>query len=272
MDYVLYHSNCLDGFGSALSAWKKLKHKANYIPVSHGHGIPDIGTDAKTIYIVDFCFSPSELDVLANLCDKVVILDHHKTALENLTNYSNPKVEVTFDMTKSGALLTWEHFHKEEAPELIKWISDRDLWKFEYKESELAHKALCSYPMDFSIWDNFLKNPKTLISEGEVCTRLYNQLVDNIVKSSWITQLAGHTIPVVNTTIAWSEVGQALLKKYPDAEFAASFTVYGEETMWSLRSKTHFDVSAIARLFDGGGHKNAAGFKIKKPNRNVEII
>jgi nanoRNase/pAp phosphatase (c-di-AMP/oligoRNAs hydrolase) len=32
---------------------------------------------------------------------------------------------------------------------------------------------------------------------------------------------------------------------------------------WSLRSNEDFDVSAIAKEFGGGGHKNAAGFETK---------
>jgi nanoRNase/pAp phosphatase (c-di-AMP/oligoRNAs hydrolase) len=42
--------------------------------------------------------------------------------------------------------------------------------------------------------------------------------------------------------------------------------------MVSLRSKGDFDVSAIAKRFGGGGHKNAAGFNIPKDQDLEEIL
>ncbi|NIV11578.1 MAG: bifunctional oligoribonuclease/PAP phosphatase NrnA, partial [Aliifodinibius sp.] len=36
------------------------------------------------------------------------------------------------------------------------------------------------------------------------------------------------------------------------------------EVVYSLRSRGDFDVSALAERFGGGGHKNAAGFRVKR--------
>jgi len=257
MKYVLYHSSCYDGFGSAFSAWKKLGDTATYIPVSYGFAVPLL-VDAEIVYIVDFSYDAEELLKLAEMT-KVVVLDHHKTAQEKLAQISHPNIEITFDMEKSGALLTWEYFHPGvAAPMLIQYISDRDLWQFKLPNTKLVHKALVSYPMDFELWDKFDTN--TLVIEGETCDRLYSQLVENIIKHPWMKEIGGHVVPIVNTSIAWSEIGHALIEKYPEAKFVASFTVFENQIMWSLRSK-EFDVSEVAKKFGGGGHKNAAGFK-----------
>jgi nanoRNase/pAp phosphatase (c-di-AMP/oligoRNAs hydrolase) len=37
----------------------------------------------------------------------------------------------------------------------------------------------------------------------------------------------------------------------------------GDMVSCSLRSNGSFDVSVIAKKYDGGGHKNAAGFQVK---------
>ena len=62
-----------------------------------------------------------------------------------------------------------------------------------------------------------------------------------------------------------SETAHQLLKKYPDAPFAAcKVHAYGGIT-YSLRSEEgREDVSIIATKNGGGGHRNAAGFKVKE--------
>lgn len=271
MKYVLYHSNCYDGFGAAYAAWKKFGNSAKYIPVSYGTPPPEM-PDASEIYIVDFSYDEKTIVDLSYKA-KVVVLDHHKTAEENLRpliGKENPMVE--FDMNRSGALIAWEYFHGDAMsahrdpsvptiPQLIAHISDRDLWKFEMQGSKEVHAALVSTPFDFEVWDKL--DVPTLIQEGAGALKFQTQLVQNIINKSWIAKVGDHDVPVVNTSNSWSEVGEALLAKYPDSPFAASFTAFKEITMWSLRSRAHedFDVSAVAKKFGGGGHKNAAGFQ-----------
>jgi len=276
MNHVFYHSKCYDGFGAAYAAWKKFGDKAEYHAVSYGY--PPPGVKGETLYIVDFSYP---MDVLNNLhesfennnfkkrFEKVVIIDHHKTAQESLEENKDayPWLEIYFDMEKSGALMTWEYFHpKIPAPMLIRWISDRDLWQFKLPDSEKVHKALVSFPMDFKLWDKFAKGEYDLSTEGITCERLYSQLVDQITKSHWLKMIDGRKVPVVNTSIAWSEVGAKLLELNPKTPFAASFTVFDDQVMWSLRSRSNedVDVSAIAKKFGGGGHKHAAGFKAQR--------
>jgi nanoRNase/pAp phosphatase (c-di-AMP/oligoRNAs hydrolase) len=59
----------------------------------------------------------------------------------------------------------------------------------------------------------------------------------------------------------------AVWKKFPDIKFVPG--IYGKEPpdcvglrIFSLRSVGDFDVSAIAKIYGGGGHKNAAGFTV----------
>ncbi len=40
----------------------------------------------------------------------------------------------------------------------------------------------------------------------------------------------------------------------------------------AMRSKGDVDVSTIALAYDGGGHKNAAGFKLKHPFNDFDEI
>jgi len=257
---VFYHSKCYDGFGAAFAAWKKLGDENTiYKPVGYGYPAPKV--EADNLYIVDFSYKKGELLELLNRHKKVIVLDHHKTAKEELEPLIDvhENLEIIFDMDRSGALITWNYFHDVAAPDLIRHISDRDLWRFEMEHSRTIHKALVSFPMDFKLWDSF--RIEELISEGKTCERLYSQLVTNICNSSFLGNIDDCRIPMVNTSVAWSEVGEELLRRNPSADFVASFTVFNDQVMWSLRSKPEFDCSAIAKKFGGGGHKNAAGFK-----------
>lgn len=283
MIHVLYHSSCYDGFGSAYAAWKNFEaigmvSGVAYHAVSYGFKPPQLMDesgllDCKKLYILDFSYDE---ETLVELNEKygchIVVIDHHKTAQEKLESIIGKYswLEINFDMNKSGALMTWEYFHGSveesfhnpvvpEIPQLIAHISDRDLWKFEMEGTEEVHKALVSYPMDFKLWDSF--DVEELKKEGAVLKRMYDNLVENICKHPFKRKIGDYEVPVVNTTIAWSEVGQKLLEKFPDAPFVASFTVFDEQVMWSLRSRSDFDVSEIAKKFGGGGHKQAAGFK-----------
>ncbi|RTL05209.1 phosphohydrolase [Candidatus Dependentiae bacterium] len=266
MIYVLYHSNCYDGFGAAYCAWKKFGDEARYIPVSYGKPPPEMPS-ATEIYILDFSYDAEEILKLADKA-RVIVLDHHKTAEEKLKPllYSRDNPKIIFDMSKSGALITWDYFFGDgfkEAPALIRHISDRDLWTFQMAGSKEIHSALVSYPFDFYVWDKF--DVEKLKEEGVTCERFEKSVVDKICKSAFMRQIDTYTVPVVNTTQSWSEVGHELLQRYPDAPFVASFTIFEDQIMWSLRSRIGFDVSTIAKKFGGGGHAQAAGFKSVRP-------
>jgi len=75
----------------------------------------------------------------------ILILDHHKTAMEDLQGFEG----AVFDMERSGAMITWNHFFPNlEAPRLIDHIQDRDLWQFKIPRTREVQAAIFSYPYD----------------------------------------------------------------------------------------------------------------------------
>ena len=83
------------------------------------------------------------------------------------------------------------------------------------------------------------------------------------VSQAFEVTIDSHVVLAVNETQYSSEVAGELAKdtQYP---FGACFFVRGDGLkIWSLRSDRNlgdFDVSAVAKLRGGGGHRNAAGF------------
>lgn len=257
MIYVLVHGNCFDGFGAAFCAWKKFGDGATYIACSHGQPLPADIPEGSEVYMIDFS---AKRDVMIEWNEKYkfTVIDHHKTAEEALRGLDFAH----FDMTKSGALLAWEYFHPGvEVPELIAHVSDRDLWQFKLEGTAEVHASLLSYPFDFKVWDSL--SVPLLKAEGRALLRMSNQIVDKICNESMLLEIDEHVVAIVNTSSHWSEVGNALLNKYPMANYSMSFTVAKDSVRFSLRSRPDFDVSKIAQKHGGGGHKQAAGYQTK---------
>ena len=60
-----------------------------------------------------------------------------------------------------------------------------------------------------------------------------------------------------------------VLRRTAEAEVTCLLKVYGNEITGSLRAQSRVDVSVIAKLFGGGGHKFAAGFSTTQSRESV---
>ena len=74
--------------------------------------------------------------------------------------------------------------------------------------------------------------------------------------------IGDHQVPAVNSPLLNSDIGAALLERFPEAPFVAIYVNAADgEQRWSLRSRAgEFDVSQLASQMGGGGHQPAAGF------------
>lgn len=252
---VLYHDDA-DGFGAAYACWKRLYENAIYIPVQYGQPMPELPATVEELFIVDFSYDRATCEALAKKYLSLLILDHHKTAEKELEGLPYAK----FDLDKSGAVLAWERMYQYlPVPEILQYVQDRDLWHFALPNSEEVNLYIASLPQTFEAWDDFC------LEEAEVGGRAIKAYRDSQVERAcrnvrW-EEIAGHKVPVLNLSDNISEVGNQLCQKFPEAAFSASYCDRKDgKRSWSLRSIGDFDVSAIAKLFGGGGHRNAAGF------------
>ena len=141
---ILYHKGCLDGLGSAFIADMAYSGAPEFgpvkcIPVDYGDTrLPQLSRDDHVL-IVDFSYPRDVLVRLEKDVKSLLVLDHHKTAEENLRGLPFAK----FDMDKSGVGLTWEHFYPGvPMPRCFQHIQDRDLWKFEMPATTLITLAM----------------------------------------------------------------------------------------------------------------------------------
>jgi oligoribonuclease NrnB/cAMP/cGMP phosphodiesterase (DHH superfamily) len=253
---VIYHTNCCDGFGAAFAVWKRYQTGITYTGLHYSNQIPKFNDDDRVL-VVDFSFNKEVCDELSSRLHKFYVLDHHKTAAESIGNCRYAKI----DVSKSGAMLAWEWCSDKQPPDIIKYIQDRDLWKFELQYSREYNAALQTKPFNFELWDQL--KTQDMINYGAVVLDSINRYVDERCSTAKIVRLCGYEVPIVYSEKHNSDIGAKLLDSF-NSKFSVVYCSCddGNTIKYSLRCKSDFDVSEIAKKFGGGGHKQAAGFTV----------
>ena len=268
VDCVIYHADCTDGFGAAYSAWKLLGNRAEYHACKHGTPPPPV--KGKNVVILDFAFNNPTTKKMIEDAEALLVIDHHKSAMVELHDISNTH----FDMTKSGAMLSWEFFHPgKEPPKFIKYIQDRDLWVWELEYSKEFSAAFDMVPFEFEEFEKFEDDSvfDDAVKRGSYILAYSKTVVKKVCEKAQLRKLDEKEVLVVNASHWMSEIGTRLA---PDCDFAMIWywDHDAQHTKVSLRAfHETVDVSEIAKKFGGGGHKKAAGFQLPK-NKHVEDI
>lgn len=266
---VIYHANCMDGFGAAWVCWRQFGDHADYFAARY----PSNGTDPFTmtelpdvtgreVYMVDFCVSRFQLNKLKHDAKSIQVIDHHKTHREACDGLDY----CLFDMDQSGAGLTWLYFRGAgpSVPWLVKYVEDRDLWRFALPDSEAVNAYIGALEKDFRIWNDVQRaGREAAVRAGQTILLYMESYKRSVGKHHRRQEFAGYPdIPVVNTPHMISELVGELSKT---AEFAVGwFQDERGQYIYSLRSRNGFDVSKVAATFGGGGHAAAAGFTVSK--------
>jgi oligoribonuclease NrnB/cAMP/cGMP phosphodiesterase (DHH superfamily) len=260
IDLIVYHGGCSDGFCAAYIA-KKVYPDAEMFPAYYSGEMPDV-LDRKVL-MLDFAYPRGVLNQMHNMAKALVVLDHHKTAQEELAGFP----WATFDMTRSGATMAWDYFHSPEPrPWYVRYVEDRDLWKFVLPCSREVSAYLGTIPYTVEAWDRLAQESLTqgVISKGEGVLSHIQQYVEKVKNHARGGMLNGYSVAIVNTAYPnISEVGEALVND--GAEISIGYFERNDGMFqFSLRSKKGGpDVSAIAKTFPGGGgHVTAAGFEL----------
>lgn len=280
VDFVIYHHPCFDGIGSALAfdqVSKLTGNKVEFFPTNYGRAPPDV--TGKNVAIVDFSYDTDTTNKMISKANKLIILDHHQTAEAKLK--SIPDQNKVFRMDYSGAYLSWKYcFPDQEVPQLIEYIQDYDLWR----KQMVNGPAIISYLSTVKIeLDNYrpLLDPQVLsekIAEGAVIEAHNNLYIKMAVDRSYVRfaliKDKYYMIALCNSALLKSEIGNALIKHYPMADFSAVYHHNKYGCNISLRSEDgRTDVTEIASQFGGGGHRNASGMTFNDINfgRTIDL-
>ena len=223
-------------------------------------------------------------------------------------NAPDHPLTVIFDLTKSGARLAWEHFHPAEPlPRLLACIEDQDLWRFTLLETRPLCRALRMAPFSFNTWDALVRtcedpdSPayRELLVGGEAIDRQLQAEVRRLAEGQLpcparlrgepidALQAVRHGQPVItdgehswqavtglaaNANLVFaSELGNLLAARSGSFGLTWQLTTDGLAKV-SLRSQGNLDVSVIAARYGGGGHRNAAGFRLPIGQFLTEVL
>jgi oligoribonuclease NrnB/cAMP/cGMP phosphodiesterase (DHH superfamily) len=282
----IYHGNCADGFGAAWVVRRFFgADQVDFHAGFYGAEPPDV--TGRDVVMVDFSFKRPVLDVMSDKAHSILILDHHKTAQEELdglppppatglawvrtatsTLSQNARTTALFDMSRSGAGLAWDYFFPDQKrPALIDTIEDRDLWRFALPHTREVQASVFSYPYDFRTWDFLMARGKDhmgiqdMAQEGSAIERKHHKDIAELVEASKRRMvIGGLDVPVANLPYTLSsDAGHLMSAGEP---FSACYMDTPRGRIFSLRSSdAGADVSEIAKRYGGGGHRNAAGFQ-----------
>ena len=213
--------------------------KCLFIPQRAGNNIPPL-EDLKpsdTVYMVDRTYPVETMLDVANRVSFLHVLDHHKSALEDISNYftenpeackhilvcpSSVKVEtfnarliIDTQLSACGLALDYAYAYScatrhnksfcNNLPWFVEYVQDRDLWQWKLPMSRELNTAIyCSDP-SIELFDKlhvdqaFVKPTMgSLIMVGEGALTLQNKLVKSIAESNIINFF--HTSSITQNT------------------------------------------------------------------------
>lgn len=273
-EVCFYHGGCADGILSA-AIIKKSNPTIECVSSAYGdRPDPELYTGA-TVYISDFSFEPEVMKDIHTKAHMLIWNDHHQTAKDkNLEMWNDKTIPGFRQMDKSGALLTWEYINpKTPVPILVSRTSDRDLWKYEFgEESAWYHEAFdyfISDPqdvLDCPILDDqhpfYEVETKKWIGTGKIIVNLKNKRVKKAFATGFEKKILGKRVWCMNSQTDISDIGNYACKHGYDAGIVFSKT--GDLWHYSVRSTDGKTALEIATKYKGGGHPNAAAFRIKE--------
>lgn len=260
----IYHKNCADGLSAAavvLNVHPEME-EVDFLPMHYGDILPRDWFRGEVLYIVDFSLPPELMTTLAKGWFKIVVLDHHESAVRKYDGWKCPdNVELVFDMKRSGAILAWEYLSDKPAPLSLKCVQDRDLWQWELPETAAFSAALSigkQTPLSYYKM-LFYRKTDAMVNLGAPIVSYQKQQVAKVFADKRVN-FCGHNVPILNSTTLISEIGNKLAKDEP---FVIIYFIKSDDVVISLRSdKNGLNVAEIAEGFGGGGHYHAAGFKL----------
>ena len=227
--------------------------------------------------------------------EKLVTLEQSQF-ITGAVEFAGASLQVVYSELNSGAVLAWKAFHREVAvPPILQLVQDRDLWKFkipmskelnraistvigDFKDFEEMHEALLDPDMglamaiagramlaaDIQTMRSCIKTTykEVTISEDFGCTGNYSEAESEKTLTVGI---------VMCPAILASEMGNLLLNERNIDIAHMDYIDQMATTLVSLRSKPGGpDVSVLAGKYGGGGHKNAAGYRINRSEFAVQ--
>jgi len=271
------------------------------IGINYGDKFPweDIKKD-EAVYMVDFSLPFEEMIKLYSLCNHLVWIDHHKTAIKEEEKYYRKHPEqldiIGYREIGIGACaLTWRFLYpNRKMPFAVKLLAEHDVWDhsdpatlpFQYgmrirntlPESPIWNNALSEdYVVIGGIKKDYACFIRDINMEGKAILKYVEQNDKRYAKGAYFYTKINRIVNLPNKNSSHHisypykciAINKALANSMlfnsvkTDEDIMIAFHWNGSISSWMVSLYTEnqdIDVSEIAEKFGGGGHKGAAGF------------
>ena len=232
------------------------------------------------LFITDISVNKEIADKLLSISDKVILLDHHKTALWlNEYPYALVQVEDESIGKMCGAYLFYEYLkknHKEfnDTPALklfIDYVRMYDTWEWKEKYDNIIPKRLNDLmyidgpnefidKMVYRLGNNLFIFDDTDLMKLQIEQTYINSYIAQKNETLMVNDdlFPGYTVGITFADKYISELGNKLCELHPELDFVVLINM--STLAVSYRTvKDDLDLSDIAKGFGGGGHPKASG-------------
>lgn len=285
MNVILYHKNCADGFVAMCCARQCIDHSGelvSYIPAQYNEEdkyLPMLYEfiekhKVERVYVLDFSLLADTITDLVHRGIDLTIIDHHKSAKERMERWFEEPNSNRFtflfsaDNTKSGALLAAEYFQvREELKHVAENISEYDTWQKRLGKDLADIYAEGIYALMAKYGDQAVHcmNKHDILAVGEPRIELRNTRAEALMKLKILCvphcgpNIVGYAVNASKDMASY--VGHKLCEL--KGTFGIIYFQLDANTVeCSIRSNDGKTALEVARAYGGGGHGNAAGFRI----------
>jgi len=259
-----YHSADLDGMFSAAVVRKKYPN-IELCGFDYGDKVIHAINYDKVI-MVDLSLPLEQMMFLKKNNKEFIWIDHHARTISEAEavgfetkGFKDKKNEY------SACVLAWRYFFNDKIPYILSIVQDQDLWKFVHSETEditMGIEYLHERDIDLytKMIDDFSAYHDDILKAGHLFGLMRDIEINRTLKNALISKWDGENVAIVNAKHHASKVGNKLLDEYSTVKFSAVWNIKGKQARISLRCRKDFDVSKIAKKYNGGGHNQASGF------------
>ena len=232
------------------------------------------------LFITDISVNKEIADKLLSVSDKVILLDHHKTALW-LNEYPFALVQVEDESVGKmcGAYLFYEYLKKnhEEFNDtlalklFVKYVRMYDTWEWKEKYNNIIPKRLNDLmymdgpnefidKMIYRLGNNLAIFDDTDLMKLQIEQTYINSYIAQKDESLIVNDdlFPEYTVGITFADKYISELGNRLCELHPELDFVVLINM-STLTVSYRTVKDNLDLSAIAKGFGGGGHPKASG-------------
>ena len=289
---IMYHGSDFDGKCSGAIAYKYYKdqdYDIELYPIEwetvEKFNLRDC--EDKIVVLCDFSLPPETMDRINRVAKQFIWIDHHKSAVNALTEY-NKTVDEPLNLkglrdiseTIAACELTWRFFYGTKVPIPINYLSQYDTsWnafhlKPEIMEFQYGLKSYDTEDVTSDLWgklispnedssfiQEILRNGRIIISYNNIWNKDYYKKYLQEGTFEYNGEVYSENCAFVNIGLHEAYFLQHLKSDYELVILYCKLAT-GQYTL-GLYSLT-IDCSEIAKLFGGGGHAGAGGARVDK--------